>query len=505
MFAYVRSLQPSCFGFGFFWSVPLLMALGIPQILAPSQQWLVFVWSQQFFMFLFLVICVAVLRRFESKMPADAAFMAGFLLAAAAMLYLLAFSFGYYADWVSVVLGALVGLACAVSFLLWQIVYASEGQNRSAIYLPLSSLMVVVICLVLRLLPVPFSAFAIAVVLPSAATYMLWRSLGRVDSLSVRSVRPFLRSVVGDIWKPVFCASVVCFAWALSSHIPALYDYSAVSSALVGFGAASLLIAAVELFSKKGFKILDVYQATFPLLGIVLFLPVFFGGEWENLLTGTLAFGLHMVKLLIFIMSAVYASRTQLSPITVYGLCVIPLQFALLVGDTLGFSMVNGVLAADERAIRISVICLIALFVGLGLVSLSRRKASQVEPLDDTLMINPELVSFPDRSEAESGEALDASDRSDPAPLDGGLDAIAATQPGRDLSSRELEVVAMLLKGNSIAAISRKLFISENTTRGHTKRIYRKLDIHSRQELIDLFEKDDPGNRASSASGKRDG
>ena len=49
-------------------------------------------------------------------------------------------------------------------------------------------------------------------------------------------------------------------------------------------------------------------------------------------------------------------------------------------------------------------------------------------------------------------------------------------------------MVDLLLKGNTLAAISRKLFISENTTRGHMKRIYRKFDVHSRQELIDLIE-----------------
>ena len=48
----------------------------------------------------------------------------------------------------------------------------------------------------------------------------------------------------------------------------------------------------------------------------------------------------------------------------------------------------------------------------------------------------------------------------------------------------------LLLKGNTIAAISRKLFISENTTRGHMKRIYRKLNVHSRQELIDALERE---------------
>ena len=37
-------------------------------------------------------------------------------------------------------------------------------------------------------------------------------------------------------------------------------------------------------------------------------------------------------------------------------------------------------------------------------------------------------------------------------------------------------------------SIAKQLFISENTVRSHSKSIYKKLDIHSKQELLDLLE-----------------
>ena len=55
------------------------------------------------------------------------------------------------------------------------------------------------------------------------------------------------------------------------------------------------------------------------------------------------------------------------------------------------------------------------------------------------------------------------------------------------LSARECEVADLMRHGNTVAAIARRLYISENTVRGHTKSIYRKLEIHSKQELIDLL------------------
>ena len=56
----------------------------------------------------------------------------------------------------------------------------------------------------------------------------------------------------------------------------------------------------------------------------------------------------------------------------------------------------------------------------------------------------------------------------------------------RGLSARQTEVLDLLAHGYDVPSIAKKLFISENTTRGHAKSIYKKLDIHSRQELVDL-------------------
>ena len=56
----------------------------------------------------------------------------------------------------------------------------------------------------------------------------------------------------------------------------------------------------------------------------------------------------------------------------------------------------------------------------------------------------------------------------------------------RSLTAREQEVLQRLAMGQNRSSISRDLFISEETVKSHTKNIYRKLDVHSRQELIDL-------------------
>ena len=57
------------------------------------------------------------------------------------------------------------------------------------------------------------------------------------------------------------------------------------------------------------------------------------------------------------------------------------------------------------------------------------------------------------------------------------------------LTAREEEVLELLVRGHSKTRIAETFLISENTVRGHVKHIYTKLDVHSKQELLDLVER----------------
>lgn len=56
------------------------------------------------------------------------------------------------------------------------------------------------------------------------------------------------------------------------------------------------------------------------------------------------------------------------------------------------------------------------------------------------------------------------------------------------LSRRETEVLFYPARGFKSTYIQEKLFISEGTAKTHIRHIYRKLNIHSQQELIHLID-----------------
>lgn len=62
--------------------------------------------------------------------------------------------------------------------------------------------------------------------------------------------------------------------------------------------------------------------------------------------------------------------------------------------------------------------------------------------------------------------------------------ACLAAQHG--LTDRERQTLELLARGETVSAIARTLDVSENTVKTYAKRVYKKLDVHSKQDIIDL-------------------
>lgn len=65
---------------------------------------------------------------------------------------------------------------------------------------------------------------------------------------------------------------------------------------------------------------------------------------------------------------------------------------------------------------------------------------------------------------------------------------LRAALENRDLSNRELQVAEYVYRGYSAKRTAEALYLSESTVNSHTRNLYRKLGIHSKQDLIQLVE-----------------
>jgi DNA-binding CsgD family transcriptional regulator len=59
------------------------------------------------------------------------------------------------------------------------------------------------------------------------------------------------------------------------------------------------------------------------------------------------------------------------------------------------------------------------------------------------------------------------------------------------LSQRESQILELLLNGKQRSEIESECQLSEGTVKTHIANIYRKLDVHSKREMLDLFESDE--------------
>jgi DNA-binding NarL/FixJ family response regulator len=59
-----------------------------------------------------------------------------------------------------------------------------------------------------------------------------------------------------------------------------------------------------------------------------------------------------------------------------------------------------------------------------------------------------------------------------------------------DLTSRQLEIVSRLVQGERVPTIARSMFLSQKTVRTHLANVFRKFDVHSQAELLDVIRRE---------------
>ena len=207
-------------GFGFFWTVTFIVLAGFQGAGAVADYWQIYILTEQTLMPLAVGALGALCAFRRCELPHWTASAASFMLSGAALLYFLAFHFGQSDGAITTVAGVLMGGSCALFFLLWEMFYVTEGQQRALICIPLSAAMSVALYLLIRLLPPVAVALAAVCVLPFLALLCLQKSLAEIEADATAPLtRPALRRAVGDLWRPALCVSILGFSWKLIAGI----------------------------------------------------------------------------------------------------------------------------------------------------------------------------------------------------------------------------------------------------------------------------------------------
>lgn len=189
----------------------------------------------------------------------------------------------------------------------------------------------------------------------------------------------------------------------------------------------------------------------------LFFLPVI-GPAWVGWALVLIAIAQTLVVMLFWTMLADVAHHSRTSPYVIFGSGWIAYSLPFALGEA------GGLMVGFQGSGATVLLVLAYLLTIAAVFALNEANFSQRRIFADLDVPAPERSMF--------------------ASIDAGCVALGEE---RGLTSREVEVLQLLCKGRSKSYIAESLFISENTVRSHSKHIYAKLDVHSKQEILDLI------------------
>lgn len=356
---------------------------------------------------------------------------------------------------------------------------------------------------------------------PSAA-----RTAGRELRQAPREPQEGLREMLGAVRNPLFCAASIAFAVALTRTMtlraqPAMVGASGVACMAVGAGVLLVVLRRSE-DGAPGLTIPALFRILFPVVATLL-LALSAGGERLAAVAGAAVFAAYALMQALMVPACIDAARRKgVRATAVYGLFAGAVYAVFAASTQLGvilFSGGDGVGATASLTAALLVLYVLAMayaFVqrragsdggGAGGGSVAAAGAEDGAAVggagtDDgvsgsfaatgakVLRGASEARASGDFAAAASaggaaGTAMSGVGRGEPDPISRRCLVLAQRFA---LSPRETDVLVAFAHGRNVSYLAERLCLSPNTIRSHSKTLYAKLGVHSKQELLNLVD-----------------
>ena len=357
------------------------------------------------------------------------------------------------------------GFVSAVLWVAWGELLCQIGQDITESCIPASLVVFAVACIVVYIMPAPFSGILSALLpLASCVMLLLGRNSQPSDFLFPAAKEPFSH-VFPSLAKLALC-SMTCsaangFVVTVTSFGLGEAFFSTESLLLFyivgGIAAAIISLLSLTFASRLNFSLL--YQCVIPLIVFSLSLKAL-GGTNNTALALVLACTASLcVDALFYAIFARITMQRFCLPSETFGIFRAAAQAGFLIGGLLSaWSVAEGI---DSLAMSLGFICICVVMLPLFL---HLQKRFDTAPADEQ------------ERPADSASSIQ------------GKDVLLEIIDAYKLSAREAEVLRFLSKGRSVPYMREAMTLSKSTIETHIKHIYAKVDVHSKQELIDLIE-----------------
>lgn len=355
---------------------------------------------------------------------------------------------------VFIVGSVLAGMGGAFMHLEFQRVFGHLGARQTVVFSIIGVAGAACITVLLSVLPV-WAIWALMICFPIANYRILRANL--FPKLYRWGIGAELRVPV----KLVTTMFIQGLSFGIMQSLSLLYVFgeNAILWTSLCFVSAAVLVFATVLFFRLDFNHL-IYQIGFPLMAFGYLVSVFFeAGSTVGILLH--AIGYRFVGILGWVLCAHIVRQRGLSTNWVFPWSVASLMTGSIVGSMIGEGALMSGAAVSQNVPEVAlgmvfVLLLSALMMfdiknlrfGWGLF-----KPSDIEDAVDSIATACQMISYE-----------------------------------YELTAREGEILTLLARGHNRAFICDRLVLSKETIKTHARNVYRKLDVHSQQEVILLVE-----------------
>ena len=260
---------------------------------------------------------------------------------------------------------------------------------------------------------------------------------------------------------------------------------------------AVVFLAVLAFVANRTFDLTKTFRFAFPFIALLLVALPFTDRNFDTFFQASLSFLSTIVNVSIMFLMIETARVRQAPAVAVVASSMFIARAALLVSLVAG--MVLDARDDLDGTVRAMVLVVAGIYLlSMTLVLLTRKQGKPVAGMSVSLTSEDVAFNRPQAAAAasEAGEngpevravpePVDQVSQASPAPtpLEARAADLAATY---HLTPREHEVVLLLAQGRSAPFIGNELGLATNTVRGYVQEAYAKLDVHSKQELIDLL------------------
>ena len=371
------------------------------------------------------------------------------------------------------------GIGCAWLWIMWSELYGVLRSEIMEVVIPCSALLIPACLIVMCILPPPV-ALVFVMLLPAASLGMLILSFE--DDSSYEPAHTLPEQAKGSFWREfitIGIGAVVVHAtnaacWNLIPQtLFSRFDSWHAPAIIVGALLATAVSVAMLTYSKRP-DICTVYRLFLPVL-VIACACVTFQTDISYLIASICLMSTQIgysIMFYVFFARVIHAGlcNAGIGLGVGRGFC----QTGIAVGTICGQLLLRLV---DSRTLSIGSACMLiaTICVAFVLLLLNRNSIYYKTGITNQSHGGSHIENFHEA----------ATQKTTPNRFD--LESICERISLRyDLSPRESEVFSLLAHGYTLENIRDELFISKNTVNSHTKHIYKKMGIHSRQELLNL-------------------